>query len=80
MQHTSSGSSDFIKLQPGVFCDIFRLLLSKKDAVLRAAKGLLVPACKNNRLVFNEEEKSWYNFADTLCTSTPGSEVGQIMY
>ena len=43
----SSGSSDFIELQPGALCDIFHSLLSERDAVLRAARGLLVPARKN---------------------------------
>ena len=47
VRHMSSGLSDFIKLQPGAFCDIFHLLLSERDAVLRAAGGLLVPTCKN---------------------------------
>jgi hypothetical protein len=55
VRHTSSGSSDFIELQPGAFCDIFHLLLSERYAVLSAASGLLVPTRKN-RLEINEEE------------------------
>jgi hypothetical protein len=52
----SSDSSDFIELEPGTFCDIFHSLLSEKDAVLAAAKGLLMSSgSRKHRPVSNEE-------------------------
>jgi hypothetical protein len=36
-----------MKLQSGVFCDIFHALLSEKDAVFAAVRGLLRPSCRN---------------------------------
>jgi hypothetical protein len=52
----SSDSSDFIELKLGPFCDIFHSLLSEKDAVLAAARGIVVPSGSHKRrLVSNEE-------------------------
>ena len=52
----SSESSDFIELEPGPFCDILHSLLSEKDAVFTAARGLLVPSgSRKYRLVSNKE-------------------------
>ena len=36
-----------MELQSGVFCDIFDTLLSEKDAVLAAVRGLLRPSRRN---------------------------------
>ena len=42
-----SSSGHFVELQLGVFCDIFDTLLSEKDAVLAAVRGLLRPSRRN---------------------------------
>jgi hypothetical protein len=38
-----------VELQLGLFCDIFHVLLSEKDAVLAAVRGLLRPSRRNRQ-------------------------------
>ena len=53
-----SSSGRFVELQSGVFCDIFHTLLSEKDAVFAAVRGLLRPSRRNQTEtdVYIEEE------------------------
>ena len=53
-----SSSGRFVELQSGIFCDIFHALLSEKDAVFAAVRGLLRPSHRNQTEtdVYIEEE------------------------
>ena len=67
-----SSSGRFIELKLGPFCDIFHTLLSEKDAVCAAVRGLLKPS-RRHRVetdVFIEEQETW--LSSTISTSWMG--------
>jgi len=53
-------SARFIELKLGPFCDIFHTLLSEKDAVLAAVRGLLKPSRPSRYCLVGIESKLMY--------------------